>query len=691
MIRKRPDVCQRERCRGRLEARRTGANAIPRRVRASSGSRRGPAPRGARWGTRCRPATAPCSDVVRAVGAGGTARVDHPPARLTRGQRGEDATAVGEAHQVVEVVVDVLRLPLAVHGADALGDLVVVAVGGRDTVGDARAQRADEVVTERFLHRCQHAVATAGRRADVEHRAAHRVGADLGGGEHLGRDRTEVGGALAVGVAQQVVDRAHRLGPPQPVEHHVLLVGEHPLELAGAGDDQRRERLVAPLERARRDRIGHVVDAGGVDVHPVDHLAVRRAAGRTGRRRQRRPALLRPGDRRRRGRARRRARRSAPVRRHRLVGIVVVRRRGLRPPGGAREGEHLRRGQRCGRRCLDARVVWRTAAPSSVTAIDESGVVAIGSSGAVGSLGALGVGRFRGRDAQRQCVVTDRRDVAEARLGHHHRHRAGGRRQVDVLVELAERCELGHHVDGHEPRPFEGLHQPVAAVQQLVDLLAGEVAPLGQLPERPLAVGARLLHHLPALLLGHGDLRLGIGVGVAQPLRRLGLGGVAELLGRLRRLLDRPLGGLLGLDADGVAGSRAPRGRCAPSPRPAAWRSPRRRARSAGWRAAGAAPASRSRGSARAPAGGPARRRPCAGSRGPRSGRTRGATSGSWRRRPPPARTGRAARTRWPRDQRRWRPLRVGVNRRRTSWGRRSDRHRGAPAPPTPRRRSPPG
>src|SRR6188508_3352639 len=67
--------------------------------------------------------------VVRALGAGGTARVDHPPARLTRGERGEDAAAVGEAQQVVEVVVDVSRLPLAVHGADALGDLVVVAVG----------------------------------------------------------------------------------------------------------------------------------------------------------------------------------------------------------------------------------------------------------------------------------------------------------------------------------------------------------------------------------------------------------------------------------------------------------------------------------------------------------------------------------------------------------------------------------
>src|SRR5436190_14381241 len=69
--------------------------------------------------------------VVGAVRAGGPARVDHPPARLTRGQGGVDAPAVGEAHQVVEVVVDVPRLPFAVHGADALGDLLVVAVGGR--------------------------------------------------------------------------------------------------------------------------------------------------------------------------------------------------------------------------------------------------------------------------------------------------------------------------------------------------------------------------------------------------------------------------------------------------------------------------------------------------------------------------------------------------------------------------------
>ena len=90
-------------------------------------------------------------------------------------------------------------------------------------------------------------------------------------------------------------------------------------------------------------------------------------------------------------------------------------------------------------------------------------------------------------------------------------------------------------------------------MQQLVDLLAGEVAALGQLAERPLPVGPRLLDHLAALLLGHRDLGLGVCLGVPQALRGLGLGGVAQLLRGLGRLPNRALGGLLGLDADGAA------------------------------------------------------------------------------------------------------------------------------------------
>ena len=76
-----------------------------------------------------------------------------------------------------------------------------------------------------------------------------------------------------------------------------------------------------------------------------------------------------------------------------------------------------------------------------------------------------------------------RRSADSSRAGrHHHRHRAGGRREVDVLVGLAERRELGDHVDGDEARPLEHLQQTVAPVDQLLDLLAGQLAPAGSSP-----------------------------------------------------------------------------------------------------------------------------------------------------------------------------------------------------------------
>ena len=56
--------------------------------------------------------------------------------------------------------------------------------------------------------------------------------------------------------------------------------------------------------------------------------------------------------------------------------------------------------------------------------------------------------------------------------------------------------------------------QSVAAEDQLLDLLAGQLAPAGQLRQHPLAVGASLVDHLAALLLGERDLTLGVGGGI---------------------------------------------------------------------------------------------------------------------------------------------------------------------------------
>ncbi len=47
-------------------------------------------------------------------------------------------------------------------------------------------------------------------------------------------------------------------------------------------------------------------------------------------------------------------------------------------------------------------------------------------------------------------------------------------------------------------------------MHQLLDLLAGQFATTGQLAEHPLAIGAGLVDHLAALLLGHDEFGLGV-------------------------------------------------------------------------------------------------------------------------------------------------------------------------------------
>ena len=190
------------------------------------------------------------------------------------------------------------------------------------------------------------------------------------------------------------------------------------------------------------------------------------------------------------------------------------------------------------------------------------GLVISGRAG--GGAGEPGVDRHRGVRAggverwivgvagrpQGEGVVADRGDLAESRSGNHHRYRAGGRREVDVLGQLAERRELGDDVGGHETRPFERLNESVSSVDQLVDLLAGEVAAARQLAEHSLAVGASLLDHLPALLLGHLQLGLGVLLGVAAPAGSLAVGLVAEVLGILACLAHHSFGGFLRLGPD---------------------------------------------------------------------------------------------------------------------------------------------
>ena len=174
----------------------------------------------------------------------------------------------------------------------------------------------------------------------------------------------------------------------------------------------------------------------------------------------------------------------------------------------------------------------------------------VGSTGSVSTGSRLGSvsGPASAADQQRRrrsTSVSPRR-----RGGDGDRHRAGGRRQVDVLVGLAERRQLGDDVDGDEAGPLERLQQAVAPVDQLLDLLAGELAPARQLRQHPLAVGPGLLDHLPALLLGHRQLGLGVGGGVGAAPAGLELGLLADALGLVGGLAEQPAAPSSALAAD---------------------------------------------------------------------------------------------------------------------------------------------
>ena len=83
-------------------------------------------------------------------------------------------------------------------------------------------------------------------------------------------------------------------------------------------------------------------------------------------------------------------------------------------------------------------------------------------------------------------------------------------------------------------------------MDQLLDLLAGQLPAAGQLAEHPLPVGPRLLDHLAALLLGHRQLRFGVGRRVAAPAAGLQVGLLTLALGVVGGFPQQPGGALLG-------------------------------------------------------------------------------------------------------------------------------------------------
>ena len=87
-------------------------------------------------------------------------------------------------------------------------------------------------------------------------------------------------------------------------------------------------------------------------------------------------------------------------------------------------------------------------------------------------------------------------------------------------------------------------------MQQLLDLLACELASAGEFAEHTLAVRACFVDHLATLLLGHRQLGFGVGRSIRTTTRRLDLGFFAHSSCLGARFVQQLRGALLGLLAD---------------------------------------------------------------------------------------------------------------------------------------------
>ena len=141
------------------------------------------------------------------------------------------------------------------------------------------------------------------------------------------------------------------------------------------------------------------------------------------------------------------------------------------------------------------------------------------------------VGRFgrRGHDGRSHRLPSRRIEPAGRRLGRRERHgtrdRAERQRVVRIVGQLRD---LAEHVGGHEPGPFERLEQTFTPTRQLLQLLARHVPTLPEIGQHPLAVGAGLVDHLAALLLGQVHLGFGFLSGIVAAMGDLQLGLFAD-------------------------------------------------------------------------------------------------------------------------------------------------------------------
>ena len=166
-----------------------------------------------------------------------------------------------ESERIVELIVDVLRLPLTVDGTHALGDVLVVAATVGDGTLQALTERSDEIVADHRV--CPVQGAAPKRRPQclrVVLAGLRRTGD--GSLQQVIGQRIDVRLDVGIDLVHQLIELHDGIVPAEQVEHAVLLVGQYPLELACCRDDQGHQRFVAARERCRDGLRRRFVDRG---------------------------------------------------------------------------------------------------------------------------------------------------------------------------------------------------------------------------------------------------------------------------------------------------------------------------------------------------------------------------------------------------------------------------------------------
>ena len=183
--------------------------------------------------------------VVLGVRAGGAIWIDRPAHRRAGRQRHQGTATERHTSHIVEMLVNPLGLPLTVEGTHQIGQLTVVTVRVGDGPCHTNAQRVDDGYCQRFNWGLQRLGPI-----DFVEVVTFVTVVDTGcpcqrGQAQLALNCGDITLRMIGGRGQESVERPDRFGTPQDMEYIVLFVGQHTLEFARCGHDERGQFRIA--------------------------------------------------------------------------------------------------------------------------------------------------------------------------------------------------------------------------------------------------------------------------------------------------------------------------------------------------------------------------------------------------------------------------------------------------------------